>query len=98
MSVLLLVLILWVMTGDKNTYTGVSALRSLVNGDAGTYYTEAMERYAVYVDESVRDVVLEPFSAKPALFSFEDLTDDSGYWLNLAVADYYHKDSVRLRE
>lgn len=98
MSVLLLVLILWLLTGDKNTYTSVSALRSLVNGDARTYYAEAMERHELYVDESVRDVVLEPFSAKPALFSFEDLTDDSGYWLNLAVSDYYHKDSVRLRE
>lgn len=93
-----LVLILWVMTGDKNTYTGISALRSLVNGDAKTYYEEAMERHTIYIDESVRDVVLEPFSAKPALFAFEDLTEDQGYWLNLAVSDYYHKDSVRLRE
>ncbi len=85
------------MTGDKNTYTGISALRSLVNQDAQVYYTEAMERHAVYTDDSVQDVVLEPFSAKPALFTFEDLAEDSGYWLNLAVTDYYHKNSVRVR-
>ena len=94
---LCLVLILWIMTGDKNTYTGISALRSLVNQDAQVYYTEAMERHAVYTDDSVQDVVLEPFSAKPALFTFEDLAEDSGYWLNLAVTDYYHKNSVRVR-
>lgn len=97
-SVLSLVMILWVLTGDKNTYTGISALRSLINGDAKTYYAEAMERHEAYVDGSVRDVVLEPFSAKPALFAFDDLSTDSGYWLNLAVTEYYHKDSVRLRE
>lgn len=98
LSGLLFVLILWTLTGNKNTYTSVSALRSLVNGEARTYYAEAMERHVLYVDESVRDVVITPFSAKPALFSFDDLTDDSGYWLNLAVTEYYHKDSVRLRE
>ena len=53
---LCLVLILWIMTGDKNTYTGISALRSLVNQDAQVYYTEAMERHAVYTDDSVQAV------------------------------------------
>ncbi|MCM1153954.1 MAG: DUF6056 family protein [Roseburia sp.] len=98
MAVLALVFIIWIMTGDKNTYTGISALRSLAKGEAQTYYAQAMERHELYVDASVREVILEPFSAKPALFAFEDLTEEEGYWLNLAVAAYYHKDSVRLRE
>lgn len=90
----LLVLLTWVLTADKNTYTGISALRSLVNGDAAVYYEEAMERHRLYVDETVTDVVVKPFSVRPALFNFEDLTADEGNWLNLAVADYYHKNSV----
>lgn len=94
----LLVLLIWTMTADKNTYTGISALRSLTNGDAAVYYEEAMERHALYVDDTVTKVMIEPFSARPALFDFEDLTTDAGNWLNLAVADYYDKDWVKLSE
>lgn len=92
---LLLVLVVWVFTANKNTYTSVSALRSLINGDAKTYYAEAMERYGQYIDEEITDVVVEPFSARPALFDFEDLSVDPQNWLNGAVAGYYHKTSVR---
>lgn len=92
----ILVLLVWVLTADKNTYTSVSALRSLVNGDAQTYYAEAMERHELYVDATVTDVVVKPYSAKPALFDFNDLTEDEGNWLNLAVTRYYQKNSVKL--
>lgn len=93
---LLLTLAVWIFTADKNTYTSISALRSLVNGDAQTYYAEAMERHELYVDESITDVVVRPYSAKPAIFDFNDLTEDAGNWLNLAVTRYYHKNSVTL--
>ena len=92
---ILLVLAVWVLTADKNTYTGISALRSLVKGEAAIYYTEAMERHDMYVDETVTDVVVETFTAKPALFDFEDLSEDEGHWLNEAVTAYYHKNSVK---
>lgn len=94
----LLVLIVWVFTADKNTYTAVSAMRSLLNGDAQTFYTEAMERHEVYVDEGITEVELAPYSAKPALFDFEDLSTDPGNWLNLAVTRYYHKDYVKVKD
>lgn len=94
---MLLVLAVWLLTANKNTYTSVSALRSLVNGDAAVYYTEAMERHELYVDESITDVVVKPYSARPAVFDFEDLKEDPGNWLNLAVTGYYHKNSVKLQ-
>lgn len=90
-----LVLAVWILTANKNTYTSVSALRSLVNGDAETYYAEAMERYAVYTDETVRDAVVKPYSAVPALFRFEDLSEEEDYWINLSVRWYFDKDSVK---
>lgn len=93
---LLLVLVIWVFTADKNTYTSVSALRSLVYGEGRTFYEEAMERYAVYTDDTVIEVWIPPYSVKPALFDFEDLSEDAGNWLNLAVKDYYHKAYVRV--
>ncbi len=95
---LFLVLVVWVFTADKNTYTSFSAARSLVNGDAQTFYEEAMERHEIYVNEDIVDVELDPYSAKPALFSFDDLSTDRGNWLNLAVMQYYHKAYVELRD
>ncbi len=94
---MLLVLAVWLLTANKNTYTSISALRSLANGDAAVYYTEAMERHELYTNESVADVVVTPFSAQPALFDFDDLTEDEENWLNLAVSGYYHKNSVKLQ-
>lgn len=93
-----LVLLVWMLTADKNTYTSISALRSLVNGDAQTFYAEAMERHDIYIDEDIVDVVVKPYSAKPALFDFDDLTEDRENWLNLAVMQYYHKAYVKLAD
>ncbi len=95
---LLLLLAVWALTADKNTYTSISALRSLAKGEAQIFYEEAMERYALYTDEGLADVEVWPYSAKPALFAFDDLSRDEGNWLNLAVANYYHKSSVKLAD
>lgn len=95
MACLLLLLAVWVLTADKNTYTSISALRSVAKGEAQTFYQEAMERHEIYTDEDVKEAVVAPYSAKPALFDFTDLSEDDGNWMNLAVARYYHKDSVR---
>ena len=93
---LFMLLVVWVCTADKNTYAGISALRSLVNGDAQTFYAEAMERHETYVDDSITAVRVTPYSAVPALFDFNDLTEDVDNWLNLAVAQYYHKEYVQV--
>lgn len=93
---MLLMLTMWVFTADKNTYTSISALRSLANGEAQTFYEEAMERHEIYIDEDIVDVEVKPYSARPALFDFNDLTQDAGNWLNLAVKEYYNKAYVRV--
>ena len=53
-----------------------------------------MESYALYMDEEIQDLVLIPYSQKPALFSIEDLSTEPGNWVNMAVRAYYHKTSV----
>ena len=88
-------LFIWVFTANKNTYTSVSVLRALVNGDAKTYYEKAIRWYEVYTDVTVADVVVEPFFARPVLFDFQDLSEDEEYWLNQTVRIYFHKNSVR---
>lgn len=94
----LLVFVILFCTADKNTYTSISALRSVGNGEARTFYEEAMERHDIYTDETILDVELAPYSAKPALFDCSDLSEDSGNWLNLAVMQYYHKNYVKIVE
>lgn len=93
---LLTVLVIWIFTADKNTYTSVSALRSLVKGEAQTFYAEAMERQEVYIDDTITDVEIKPYSAVPALFDFSDLTSDPDNWLNRGVARYYNKAYVKV--
>ena len=95
---LLFVLVTWVLTADKNTYTSISALRSLYNGEAKTFYAEAMERHEIYTDPNIVDVEIRPYSVRPALFDFNDLTEDAGNWLNLAVMSYYNKAYVKIVE
>lgn len=91
----LAVLAVWIFTADKNTYTSISALRSLVYGEAQTFYAEAMERHGIYIDDTISGVEVKPYSAVPALFDVDDLTEDPDNWLNLAIAQYYHKKYVR---
>ncbi len=92
----LIVLVMLFATADKNTYTSVSALRSVLNGEAQTFYEEAMARHEIYTDENILEVEIKPYSAKPALFDCSDLSEDPGNWLNLAVMQYYHKTYVKI--
>lgn len=97
-AVLLVALGVCCFTMDKNTYTGISAVRSIVKGEAQAFREENGERYALYLDEAVREVVIEPYSAKPALFHITDLSENPNNWMNIAVAGYFLKDSVSVAQ
>lgn len=90
------VLLVWVGTGDKNTFSSVSALRSLANGEIRTYYAEAQERQEIYRDETITVAVAAPFSAKPKVLYFTDIVPegDANYWINENIAEYYGKEKV----
>ncbi|MBD5478432.1 MAG: hypothetical protein HDR08_07965 [Lachnospiraceae bacterium] len=94
------VLLVWVGTGDKNTFSSVSALRSLANGEIRTYYAEAQERQEIYRDETITVAVAAPFSAKPKVLYFTDIVPegDANYWINENIAAYYGKEKVLLGE
>lgn len=93
------ILLILAGTGDKNTFSSVSAMRSLVNGEAQKYYAEAMERLEMYQDDTVEIVSVRPFSVQPKVLYFTDVTmeDDANYWINENVAAYYRKEKVILR-
>lgn len=93
------VLVLIIFTGDKNTYTSISAMRSVLNGEASRYYAQSMERFEVYNDDSIKDVVINTYTedARPYLLFKEDvgsIPGEQGYWQNIEISERYGKDSI----
>ena len=95
---LAMVLLVWVGTGDKNTFNSISALRSVVIGEAGQFYAENENRLQQYKDFSLSVVEVEPYSVQPHLLFLSDLDEEDGgnYWVNESIATYYGKDKVLL--
>lgn len=88
-----------VLTGDKNTYTSMSAVRSVVIGEAQDYYEENLERQAIIAGEE-QDIYLEPLSVKPHVLYFADYVtkEDPNNWINRTAARYYNKNSIQLKD
>lgn len=76
--------------------TAYEAVKEILRNEAQAYAEEFDERLEIYVDDSVKEVVLSPLTSHPRLLFMEDLSDDSSYWTNQSVAKYYDKDSVRV--
>lgn len=91
---------IFLLAADKNTYTSVSALRSLANGEAAQYYEENEVRLALYNDENMPDVTVFYLTAKPYLLFKEDVGNEGSpdYWVNISIVDYYQKNSVTVVE
>ena len=81
---------------NANILAGVSALRSLTTGEARTYHQEQQNRKAIYNDPSIINAEVTPFTARPYVLYFDDITDDAGDWRNVSVAETYGKESVVL--
>ena len=81
---------------EPQYYSASAAIYDVASGDAATYLSENQERLAVLKDENIKDAVLLPYSKKPSMLAFDDITEDSEYWINRIMAKYYEKDSVVL--
>lgn len=81
-----------------STVTSFSAFQSLRKGEAKQYHAEYKERLRVLKDTSVDEVELKPLSVKPYLLFFGDVAEDPEDWVNKAVAQYFSKKSVKLKE
>ena len=75
-------------------YTFSSALTDLRNGNAKAYSQAMQERLTILHDSQVTDVVFEALPAEPELLCDYDLSDDPVNWVNQAMAQGYHKNSV----
>lgn len=94
------VLMIFALTPDKNAYTSISAVRSLVLGEASAYHQEQLEREELYYDDSQTVLYLESIENRPYVLFHGDLyPDDSiNYWINTSIAQFYGKKEIHLRE
>ena len=77
--------------------SSVSAVSSLLSGEAEAYHREYLERLSVFEDPAVSRAEVAEFSVKPRVLFFDDITADPGDWRNQAVAAFYSKESVAIQ-
>ena len=88
------------IASDRLSYiTGVSALQSLVSGEASVYHAERTEREEVFLENlnAKNEITVEDLDAKPYLLYFEDgeIKTDQESWINRGVSKYYGIKSVK---
>ena len=85
------------LADDTRDLVSVTAVKSLISGEAKTYDMEMKQRQQAYLSETAQ-VQVVPLSAKPRLLFWEDITDNPDEWINQVVARFYRKDEVYLEE
>ena len=78
------------------SYTGTMCLGALRSGEARAYAACGRQRLEQLHDPAVRNAVLEPFPSQPYVLFLSDVTPNPEDWRNVAVAEYYNKESVVL--
>ena len=81
----------------KRMPTSVSTSLSFVRGQTQQYNKEMKERLALYHNDSIKDVEIKPVSYLPDFFAGDEISEDPEYWVNDAIAEYYNKESVKLK-
>ena len=74
--------------------TSATALKSIVYGEAKVYHEEIKAREKLYNDPAVKDVVVDEVTYRPELLYYGTLTTDPNDGRNLAMCEYYDKDSM----
>ena len=82
---------------DRGYITSTSAVSDLVSGNAAVYQSENYERLEILKNTDIDAAELAEHQVKPELLFFSDITEETADWLNMAVAEYYGKTSVKLR-
>lgn len=95
----IIVLIIFILPENKNEYTSMSAVRSILTQDAARYYYQSQERIRIYNDDTQKDIVIHKLTedAKPYLLFKEDISSEEGeegFWQSIEIADYYAKESI----
>ncbi len=94
----LTIFLIQIETGGK-TLDGCTtwlAFKLLASGEAKAYEQEYMERYRLFTDESIRELVLQPYVNQPDMLYVGDFSPDPQEPTNVRVAEFFGKSSVRV--
>ncbi|WP_408070066.1 DUF6056 family protein [Butyrivibrio sp. JL13D10] len=83
---------------DPDLYTATTAMVDIFSGEAARYRSEFDSRLEMLKDSGTEAVELTPYSVHPQLLFFSDITKNENDWLNKAMAEYYHKDKVIIKD
>ncbi|MGN0167744.1 MAG: DUF6056 family protein [Acetatifactor sp.] len=83
-------------TGTMADCTTGKAFQLLASGEARAYEQEYMERYSLFMDENVQEVVLQPYVNQPDMLYVGDFSPDPQEPTNVKVAQFFGKNSVRV--
>lgn len=81
---------------DISGAASFTAMKSIFSGEARQWKEEMEARQELLQDPQVKDVVFEPLSVYPELLYMSDVETDPDFWINLAMAEWYGKNSVAL--
>ncbi len=84
------------LTGQASQLTTTKAIRLLASGEAKAYEQEYQERLRILEDDTITDVVLEPYQNQPDMLYVGDLTGDAQDDTNQKAAQYFGKNTVRV--
>lgn len=92
-----LVFTLYLFSYPYDQVTSVSAVRSYLNGEMGSYKHVYNQRLKVLNDPEITDPVLRRFPEnKPYVLFFDDIITNIEDYRNVCMSQYFHKNSVRL--
>ena len=86
------------LSNQRERYTSVSAVDSLLSGDAAAYDMVINDRLEILAGEELNPQLPDFWQDVPPLLFFDDLTDDPQNWRNYEMARYYHKETVVKRK
>lgn len=97
-SVCLIVVVFGLLCAGNAQRWGVSieAAKELASGQARRYHSESVEREKIYLESEQRDIEVSPYSVKPYLLFFDDITDNPENWKNTSISEYFGKRTIKL--
>lgn len=91
-----IIVVVQIAGGKVQESTMFRAIRILESGEAVAYEKEYLERLEILRDDSVQDVVFQPYENQPDMIFVGDFTGDASNENNVRIARYWGKNSIRV--
>ncbi len=87
-----------IISKSYQNLTSYISFNSILSGEAQEYYSQILDRYKIYEDENIKDVVVKEITVKPTQIYGSDITEDKDNWINTDAAKYFNKNSIILEK